>query len=89
MSNDITVYNRSFQTEEYIVTPEPALGIYQLTEPTMKTLVFTGNKIYELTDQELKFLHGFDKKTDRIFISAEKNRVIIIFSKNYPPRIWR
>jgi len=78
MSNDITVYNRSFQREEYIVTPEPALGIYQITEPTMKTLVFTGKNIYELAGKKLNLLHSFDKKTDQIFIAVEKNRIIIV-----------
>ena len=78
MSNDITVYDRNFQPVEYIVTPEPALGIHQITEPTMKTLVFTGKKIYELADQELNLLHIFDRKTDQIFVAGEKNRVIIL-----------
>ncbi|NLW55906.1 MAG: hypothetical protein GX050_04705 [Firmicutes bacterium] len=77
MSNDITVYNRSFQPEEYVVTPEPAYGIYQITEPTMKTLVFTGKNLYELVDNELDLLHSFEKKTDRFFVASEKNRVII------------
>lgn len=78
MSNDITVYDRSFRPQKYIVTPEPALGIYQITKPTLKTLVFTGKKIYELVDQELKLVHSFEKKTDRIAVVGEENRVMIV-----------
>jgi hypothetical protein len=78
MSNDITVYDRSFQPKEYIVTPETAYGIYQVTEPTMKTLVFTGKNVYELTDQGLNLVHSFEKKTDRITVAGEKNKIIIV-----------
>jgi len=78
MSNDITVYNRSFQPEKYIVTPEPAYDIYQITEPAMKTLVFTGKNLYVVAGNELELLHCFTKKSDRFFVASEKNRVIIV-----------
>ncbi len=79
-SGDITVYDRNFDKLSYIVPPEPPLGIFQVKQPSLQTLVVTGKMIYKINEKNLSLntIYEFKKKTQDMWLFEEEKRTIIL-----------
>lgn len=82
-TKDITVLDKEFNKPSYIVPREELIGMYQITKPTRRTLVTTGNTVYVIKETEtaLEPIYNFQVETKETSLYAEEGRLILISDK--------
>ncbi|NLW46608.1 MAG: hypothetical protein GXY86_04655 [Firmicutes bacterium] len=79
-TEDITVFNSSFESPTYIVPPESPLLMFQREEPHSQILLVTQKQIYQINSEDLtlKPILAFNKETQGCFILEDDHRFIIL-----------
>lgn len=79
LSNDITVYDRSFKSKSYIVLPEQGLGMYMIKKPVLQTIVVSNKNIYQLdyATQTLNPICQLKEKAEEMYLFEDRNRIIL------------
>ena len=77
-TNDITVFDNSFESPSYIVPPESPLIMFQINNPTPQILLGTKEKIYQIDDLTLKPVISFSKKARICLLFEEEQRLVAI-----------
>jgi hypothetical protein len=82
-TKDITVLDQDFNKPNFIVPPEPPVGMYQIKKPILITLITTGKKIYKLNEasSELEPIHEFKEETKATYFYEDENRIIFLSDK--------
>lgn len=79
-TEDITVFNSSFESPAYIVPPESPLLMFQREEPHSHILLVTQKQIYQINSEDLTLrpILTFNKETQGCFILEDKHRSLIL-----------
>lgn len=79
-TNDITVFDDKFKRLGFIIPPEPPLNMYQVEKPGLQTMLVTGQKIYQINDQNLtlKPVYQFAAPAQPKIFMEEDKRIIFM-----------
>jgi hypothetical protein len=79
-TKDITVFDDKFKRLGFIIPPEPPLNMYQIEKPGLQTMLVTGQKIYQIDDQNLtlKPVYQFAAPAEPKIFMEEDKRIIFM-----------
>ncbi len=63
-TRDITVYDQAFNILKYIIPEEPPLAMFQVSQPTLQTLVVTAKRLYKIDEENVNLVPVTDFSTE-------------------------
>lgn len=84
-TQDITVYNHEFNVEKYIIPAEPPLAIFQITQPTIQTLVVTAKGLYRVDEDNLDLVPVtvFASEISKAHYLEEKEGLLFLYTDGF------
>lgn len=84
-TQDITVYNHEFNVEKYIIPEEPPLAIFQITRPTIQTLVVTAKGLYRVDEDNLGLVPvtNFASEISKVHYLEEKEGLLFLYTDRF------
>lgn len=84
-TRDVTVYDQAFNKLKYLIPEEPPLAMFQVNQPTLRTLVVTAKRLYKIdeSDEEnvrLTPIADFSLEIAKANYLEERNGSLILFT---------
>lgn len=84
-TQDITVYNQEFNVEKYLVPKELPLGIFQINQPDLHTLVVTVKGLYRIDEDSLSLVPvaNFALEISKAHYLEEKEGLLFLYTDGF------
>lgn len=84
-TQDITVYNHEFNVEKYIIPEEQPLAIFQITQPSLKTLAVTAKGLHRVDEDNLSLVPvtTFASEISKVYYLEEKEGLLFLYTDSF------